>query len=168
MFPHATHCFRDRHGFDNERRQHVVRTIRYSSGECATFVSMSTAARRIFFFPRAIYSSPEKRRCSERKKHNCDTQVRGSLCRVCDVRCHQTNNSGLFFSSLQSMDTNVRAAPKQQQSMQASDAHAPIAADCVPLSRACRRNAETRAAVQPVVYDEDNARAQYTTFSPKL
>ena len=75
------------------------------------------------------------------------------------------NDSGLFFSSLQSMDTNVRAAPKQQQSMQASDAHAPIAADCVSLSRACRRSAETRAAVQPVVYDEDNARAQYDVLS---
>ena len=121
-----------------------------------------------FFFPRAIYSSPKKRRCSELKKQNCDTQVRGSLYRVCDVRCHETNNSGLFFSSLQSMDTNVRAAPKQQQSMQASDAHAPIAADCVSLSRACRRSAETRAAVQPVVYDEAHAHAQYTTFSPML
>jgi hypothetical protein len=121
-----------------------------------------------FFFFLAIYSSPEKRRCSEQKRQNCDTQVRGSLCRVCDVRCHQTNNSGLFFSTLQSMDTNVRATPKQQQSMQASDAHAPIAADCVPLSRACRRSAETRAAVQPVVYDEDNAHAQYPTLSPKL
>ena len=50
MNPHFPYCIRDQHGFDNERRQHVVRTIRYSSGECATFVSMSTAARRMISF----------------------------------------------------------------------------------------------------------------------
>jgi hypothetical protein len=52
-----------------------------------------------FFSPRAIYSSPEKRRCSELKKHNCDTQVAGSLCTVSDVRFHETNDRRLFFST---------------------------------------------------------------------